>query len=295
MSDEVTAQNVMDADPLVRPPTSRERQILFAVAIGVAALVVHVGATVVISGASWAAGQVGFGADEVPQRVEVAIIDVPPELEPDVEPEPEPEPDAQETKAEDTKPEVAEVKKDKPEPPPDPINVDDTPPPDEPVRRTVGLNLESTVSGGDGPSFNTGNTRMGETDKKANDPKKVDRRKSPPEKPPEPEPEPPPPANTKAQNIPTQAKVVKPKRATKVEPEYPSPLRAKGIEGTVVVRVEIDARGKVTEDDIVAKSEHPEFDAAARAAAMQETFEPATKDGKAISFSLSFSYRFRLN
>jgi protein TonB len=300
VSDDVTAHDVKDADPLVHPAAPLQQQLLFVAAIAIAALFLHVGATVTISGASWAAGQVGFGSEPEVESVEVAIIDNP--VEPEPLPEPEPEPELEEppeetepTKEIEKKEPEPEPKKKKQPPPPDPTDIDDAPPePDKPVRRRVGLNLESTVTDGEGGSYSAGNTRMGETDDKANDPKKIDRRKSPPKK----EPPPPPPKeepNKKAQNIPTKAKVVKPKRSKKVKPDYPSKLRAKGIEGTVVVRVQINAKGKVTKVDIVAKSKHSEFDEAAKAAAMNERFKPATKDGKAISYSLSFSYRFRLN
>ncbi|MEE4208779.1 MAG: hypothetical protein V2I43_05900, partial [Parvularcula sp.] len=94
----------------------------------------------------------------------------PPEPEPIVEPEPQveqapPPPEPKPRPRPRPKPEVAAP------PPPQ-----DTPPPEpqaKPPPRIVGLSLDSTSAGGDGPSFAVGNTREGQTRDRAADPKDV--------------------------------------------------------------------------------------------------------------------------
>ena len=46
---------------------------------------------------------------------------------------------------------------------------------------------------------------------------------------------------------------------------------------------------------ILKSSGHPELDEAARKAALAESFEPASRDGVAIPYTLSYTYRFRLD
>jgi len=293
----------MHGDPLLRPPVALGRRIGIGAALIGAAVVLHVVATAGISGASWV---IGLGGDIVAvddEPVEVAIVDTPdpaPEPAPDVvEPEPgptpqsdpiepEPTPDPTTDPDPDPKPKRAKPARD-PNPPETPAQPNAPQPP-----RVVGLELESTVTGGDGPAYATGNTRTGKTSRTAVDPRSVGRRSAPP--PPTP---PAPPAanpNRTASDIPgSKVVVVKPKRVRKVKPDYPELLRARGIEGTVVVRVTIDERGVVTTVDIVAGSSHDELDRAAREAALREQFTPATRNGAPVEFSLTFSYHFRLS
>jgi len=170
--------------------------------------------------------------------------------------------------------------------PPDPAPAAE-PPPKATPRRVVGLSMESTVGGGAGPSFATGETRGGTTEKTAADPA---RKKAPP----------PPPdqagtGNKQATRIPTAGvKLVLPKRRKPVVPDYPPALKAQGIEADVPVMVSLDATGAVTAVKILKSSGHPELDEAARKAALAESFEPASRDGVAIPYTLSYTYRFRL-
>ncbi len=167
-----------------------------------------------------------------------------------------------------------------------------------PRRRTIGLDFESTTRGGTGPAMATGSSRMGETDQRATDP---DLAKEPPSV-----------GSTgggtssgetsraireqrTAANIPTRDVVfIKPKRRAPSKPPYPATLKAQGIEGDVQVRVRLDASGAVLGVSILRRSGHQAFDDAARDAALAEAFAPATRDGKAIPFTLSYSYRFRI-
>ncbi len=168
--------------------------------------------------------------------------------------------------------------------------------PEPPPRRRIGVSYESTVQGGKGPALSTGTSRMGVTQRVAVAPKEAAQK--------------PPPGSVGvrggtgngevrqqrvASNIPTRDSVfVKPRRVKARKPPYPSTLKAQGIEGDVKVRVHINAKGKVTQVTVLKGSGHTAFDAAAKSAALLEHFQSATRDGKPIAFTLSYSYRFRI-
>jgi TonB family protein len=98
-----------------------------------------------------------------------------------------------------------------------------------------------------------------------------------------------------ATNIPTRdAQFEKPKRMRQNEPAYPATLKAQGIEGDVTVSVSIDAGGQVTGVSIVQSSGQAAFDQAAQQAARAERFSPAVRDGQPVAFTLTYSYRFRI-
>jgi TonB family protein len=172
------------------------------------------------------------------------------------------------------------------EPPKEP---DKKPPP-----RIVGLNFESTVGegSGDGPSFAVGNTRLGETDKIATKKEDVPKERPAPvhgtEKPTV--------ANQVATRIPSkgvtfgEAKY----RGSQVKPPYPPTLKAQGVESDVEVLVFIDATGKVTMVKILHESPYPEFNEAAKKAALAQQWEPATRNGEPMTSTKKYAYRFRL-
>jgi TonB family protein len=218
---------------------------------------------------------------------------VAPDFEPKELPKPEPKPEPK--KVEEPKKKPKERKKPKevkePEVEPGPI----TPDPEPQARRRIGASFESTVEGGKGPAVSTGTSRMGKTSTTAVDPK-IAAKKT---------------AGTSSKSkgsggggtreqrtasfIPTQKSVfVKPKRVKPSEPPYPSTLKAQGLEGNVQVRVALDAKGKVTKVTILKSSGQTAFDKAAEKAAYAENFAPATKNGKGVPFTLSYSYRFRI-
>ena len=58
--------------------------------------------------------------------------------------------------------------------------------------------------------------------------------------------------------------------------------------------MEYTAIGKVTAVRVLTPSTYPEFNEIAKATALAEQFEPATRDGTPIPYSLAFTYRFRL-
>jgi TonB family protein len=149
--------------------------------------------------------------------------------------------------------------------------------------------MESTAEGGTGPAFAVGNTRMGTTADRAVAPTEV-----PKEAPGE---DPPPGENKVASRLPsagvTYTKPIR-KRMPNLASLYPPTLKVQGVEADVKVSLSIDATGKVTAVRILTPSPYPEFNEAAKTAGMSEEYEPATRDGIAMPYSLPFTYRFRL-
>jgi protein TonB len=90
------------------------------------------------------------------------------------------------------------------------------------------------------------------------------------------------------------SRLTKPRRLGAVEPIYPELLRVQGIEADIVVTITIAADGSVTTVDVI-KGAAEEFDAAAVAAARQQRFEPATRNGEPVPYTLKYTYRFRLD
>ena len=85
-----------------------------------------------------------------------------------------------------------------------------------------------------------------------------------------------------------------PKRKRPVRPSYPALLEQRRIEADVTVRLALGADGSVESVTILKSAAYPEFDAAARRAALREQFEPARRAGRTVPFALTFTYRFRL-
>jgi len=180
-----------------------------------------------------------------------------------------------------------------PDVPVDPVDIPEKAPAaaEAPRRRVVGINFESTVTGRDGPAFAVGNTRMGTTGKvakAANDVMPIAGRAYPPgsERPT---------GNKVSAVIPTAGvTLTKPKRLVSEEPKYPKLLKAQGIEGNVAVVIQISETGTVTDVKVVTGSGYPEFDKAAKAAALKARFSPAKRNGAPISYTLKYTYRFRV-
>ena len=258
-------------NPLARTRASRARRIIVAIlAIG-GSVGVHLA---VIGGAIWSRSD-GKKASREEVLVQVRQREPEPEKKPPPPPVPVERP---------TRPRV--IAKAPPPPAPPPV----APPKAKPVR-VVGLSLESTAGeGGDGPAFAAGNTRMGETAEKAVAPSDISGA---------PKGDAQAPAsgtgNKTASRIPVAGvKYVPPKRKNPKSPPYPTTLKSQGIEGDVMVLVSLDATGKVMSVKIIKGSPYPEFDEAAKTFAQSEEFEPAQRDGVPIPYTLSYTYRFRL-
>lgn len=268
----------------IRPHRSLHRlpswvRLSLGILVLIASVGLHVGFVIMAFGVS------RLGNTTTVKREQVAIEVREQQAKPKEEkpPEKEPEPEA---KPERVVP-VRQVAVAKPEVQPK------EPPPKAAPARVVGLSFESTVGegeGGDGPAFGVGNTRMGETDKTAAAPKDVPKEiinKGPTTNKPTP--------NAVATRIPVAGVVFKQaKRKKDVRPEFPPTLKAQGIEGDVPVIVWIDVEGKVTSVKILKESPYPEFNEAAKKAAMADEFEPATRNGVPTPTTLKYNVSFRL-
>ena len=246
--------------------------------IGGLVLIISVGLHVAFLVTAFGVSRLGAKAVKPREQVAIEVREAQPKEEKKPEPpkaEPEP-PKPERTVVRQVAPKAAE-----PEPPKDA--------PKAPPPRVVGLSFESTVGegGGDGPAFAVGNTHQGETERIAAAPKKVVN-KGPTTVKPTP--------NKIATNVPTAGVVSVPPKAKKsTTPVYPATLKAQGVEADVVVVVTIGVTGKVTKVMILKPSTYPEFNDAAKAAALQDEFEPATRDGVPYETTLKYTIRFRLN
>ena len=275
-------------DPLERRD-SRARSALAAIRLVIAAGVIHAAVILSFAVVGFLVGQ--QKAYHPPERINVKIVETPP-------PPPPPVPEETPVAPAPVVPEFAPLTlPKKPDAPPKvlaktPDAPPPTPEPDAAPRRIVGLSLESTVEG-NGPSFATGTSRMGRTDARATDPTQAKR--APAAEPAAGPAAQPGSGQRAASHIPTRdTQFEKPKRLKPNRPEFPGALKAQGIEGDVTVRVEIAVNGAVTSVTIVRSSGYPAFDDAAKRAAASERFAPAIRDGSPVPFSLSYSYRFRI-
>jgi protein TonB len=168
-------------------------------------------------------------------------------------------------------------------PPPPPAEAPKGPPP-----RVVGLSLESTSEGGGGPAFAVGQTRMGQTAERAEEPKPLPQAEAPPVPSPEK-------TNRVASRIPVDGvTILPPKRKQNREPPYPEALKAQSIEADVSVMVVVGTDGKVTKVTVLKGSPYAEFNEIAKQFALDEEYEPATRDGVPFPYPLSYLIRFRL-
>jgi protein TonB len=84
-----------------------------------------------------------------------------------------------------------------------------------------------------------------------------------------------------------------PEILSRPEPIYPEPLRASGIEGSVVLSVVIDAQGRV-EGIRLLSATHPGFVTSAIEYARGIRFRPALKGGQPVAVEVRLPVRFLL-
>lgn len=77
-------------------------------------------------------------------------------------------------------------------------------------------------------------------------------------------------------------------------PDYPAEAIARGIEGTVVLRLTIDEQGRVIEVEVARSSGHAILDEAAVAAVRSWRGRPARRGGRAVRVRQLLPIRFRL-
>lgn len=80
----------------------------------------------------------------------------------------------------------------------------------------------------------------------------------------------------------------------RVEPEYPPAAFRAGEEGTVLLRVDVDATGKPSNVTVVKRSGSRDLDRAAEQAVLKWTFTPAVENGKRVASSAEIPVDFRL-
>lgn len=285
-------------DPLRRDRKSPLRRAARLMVYAGLALVLHAGAVFGITEIGSA-----LGPNEPPgpaaEQVTLRVVDPPRLPAPEIAPEVEsieapavPEPELPEKVL--PRPAPPRGPRQKREPiPADPIDTREPPPAAEPApaRRVVGLSMESTVTGGSGPAFAVGNTRMGRTGEVAENPAGV-QKLAPSAKgsgsgaagP-----------NRTASALPGgSVAITKPRRLSQPALVYPSVLKSQGIEGNVSVMIRIAADGRVLSAKVLKSSGYEQFDTAARAAALKERFAPATRGGEPVEYTLKYTYRFRI-
>jgi TonB family protein len=90
---------------------------------------------------------------------------------------------------------------------------------------------------------------------------------------------------------PAAPQVVQPTLKKYVDPVFPPEALAQGLKAVVILKIDIARDGKVTRAEVTEPAGNG-FDEAAKAAALQLEFEPATKDGKPIPVRILFRYTF---
>ncbi len=81
----------------------------------------------------------------------------------------------------------------------------------------------------------------------------------------------------------------------RLQPAYPPAAFRAGEEGTVLVRVQIDANGMPTQVDVANGSSSRELDRAAVEAVRTWRFEPAVKDGQRVASTVQVPIDFKLD
>jgi TonB family protein len=92
---------------------------------------------------------------------------------------------------------------------------------------------------------------------------------------------------------PAQPAVQMPKLVHFEPAPFPPEAQKQGIQADVVLRLTIDATGKVTQAEVIEPAGRG-FDEAARAASLQFRFEPATRAGKPVPVRILYKYSFTL-
>jgi protein TonB len=280
-------------DPLWKPRRTFGARVLRGLLIVAAALFAH-GA---VLGSFFGANAVLGGKrteDRGNEPIQVTMVEPPPpepEPEPEVEAAPEPRPKPKPK----PKPRPKRRRRPKPRktpPPPDPTDAPaeaEPPPKKKKARRIVGLNMSSTAKGGSGPAFAVGNTRMGRTAERAENPddaQPLPKGRAPRRK------------NRRATRLPIGAggpKLTKPKYAgPRLEPEYPDDYRAQNLEAKITLEVTIGADGRVKKARVVKGSPYEKFEAAALATARRQRWVPAQRGGEPVRYTITYAYFFKL-
>jgi len=107
-------------------------------------------------------------------------------------------------------------------------------------------------------------------------------------------PTPPPAATDAAPSGAPRNDVVPPQLVTFVEATYPADAQAQGLTADVLLRLRVEADGRVSEATVMQPAGHG-FDEAAVEAALRFVFSPAQVNGKPVAVKIPFKYSFTLN
>jgi periplasmic protein TonB len=228
----------------------------------------------------------GFGlkptTQAVHQPVEIEVVEKP-------RPPP-PPPEAPKPKEEEKKaaPKTVAAKspplKEAPPPPPKtelaPPPPNEPPPPDAKPQAPVmiGISLSSTTSAG-GFAAPVGNTLYGNAPQVAPKPEDV-------------KPYAPPPGG---RYVPPYKVTRLPELLNEFKAPYPEEARKLGLEGQVVMRLTVDAQGKVTRANVIKGSGHGYFDDAALDAVKRFHFKPGMDGDEAVATEITYTYTFLLD
>lgn len=87
---------------------------------------------------------------------------------------------------------------------------------------------------------------------------------------------------------------IDPRALSEFQPDYPGVMIRQGVEGSVTVRVAINAQGRVTAIEKISASDESFWLATQRHALRSWRFKPATRDGVAVASSETLTVRFTL-
>ena len=87
---------------------------------------------------------------------------------------------------------------------------------------------------------------------------------------------------------------IDPRALSEFQPDYPGVMIRQGVEGSVTVRVAINAQGRVTAIEKISASDESFWLATQRPALRSWRFKPATRDGVAVASSKTLTVRFTL-
>lgn len=110
--------------------------------------------------------------------------------------------------------------------------------------------------------------------------------------------EPPPPTETSVASIASMQDAGQldtiPTEIYSPQPDYPAEALRQRLEGRVVLRVEIDASGRVVATSVLRSSGHSMLDDAARQAVLQWRFDPPKRLGIAVPTAVAVPVRFQI-
>lgn len=226
---------------------------------------------------------IAAGAASVPlpkpqERVEMKIYTPPPPPPEPEPPPPEPEPEPEPPKPE-PKPKVIKEPPKETLPPP-PANQEPPPEPEpEPVPLVTGISMSSTVTNSSGPKVRVGNTTFGDPNQeKPVKPEDVKAYSGGSEEF----------APVRTANVSSPARVLREHR-----PRYPRQVKDEGIEGVVILRVQVTKDGKTRKVKLV-KGLHPVLDNLSLQAIERYVWKPAEVDGQPVDSVLTYRMTWQL-